>query len=158
MKPNCSNLARTLLITGMLAAAVVSAPVATVVYASPAAHAEGGIPDPGVPDPDPDPQPAAQPRVGEGECEYGQVVDPNTGDCIPAMAGLGSSGGEQPIEEPAPRMTQDITESSTTGVGANLVPNINGDSCTGYWQSVACSEMEQDNVAVQPRSTLSSSP
>ncbi|MFN8089767.1 MAG: hypothetical protein U0R81_12495 [Mycobacterium sp.] len=106
----------------------------------------------------PIPSPPRQPRTGEGECAYGQVADPNSGDCVPAMGGLASEGGAQPIEEPAPRLTQDITETSSTGVGANLVPNINGDPCTGYWQSVACSEMEQDNVPVHPRTTLSSSP
>lgn len=155
MNPNSSTLAHKFLAAGMLAAALVALPVAGAVYSSPAAHAEGGVPEPA---PEPEPQPAASPRVGEGECAYGQVVDPNTGDCVPAMGGLVSAGGAEPIEEPAPRLTQDITESSSTGVGANLVPNINGDACTGYWQSVACSEMQQDNVAVQPRTTLSSSP
>lgn len=155
MKSNESTLARKLFAAGMLAAALVAVPVTGGVYWSPAAHAEGGVPDPA---PEPEPQPAAQPRTGEGECAYGQVVDPNSGDCVPAMGGLVSAGGAEPIEEPAPRLTQNITETSSTGVGANLVPNINGDPCTGYWQSVACSEMEQDNVPVQPRTTLSSSP
>ena len=155
MKSNDFPLARKLVAAGMLAAALVAVPVTGGLNWSPAAHAEGGVPDPA---PEPDPQPAAQPRTGEGECAYVQVADPNSGDCVPAMGGLASEGGAQPIEEPAPRLTQDITETSSTGVGANLVPNINGDPCTGYWQSVACSEMEQDNVPVHPRTTLSSSP
>jgi hypothetical protein len=46
-----------------------------------------------------------------------------------------------------------------SGVGENLVPNINGYPCTGGWESAVCYAMGQDSMpAVQPRSTLSSSP
>lgn len=41
----------------------------------------------------------------------------------------------------------------------NTVPNINGDPCTGQWESVACYAMHYDTPpAVQPRSSLSASP
>jgi len=155
MKFDSSAFARKLLIAGMLTAALVAAPAATVVFTPPAAHADGGVPDPG---PEPLPQPVAQPDTGGGGCQQGEVSDPNTGDCIPAMAGATSTAGDMTEDVPTPRLTQNITESSETGVASNLVPNINGDSCTGYWQSVACSEMEQDNVTVRPRTTISSSP
>ena len=42
------------------------------------------------------------------------------------------------------------------GVGADLVPNINGDPCSGYWESDVC--LAENAPAVQPRSTLSTSP
>lgn len=123
-------------------------------FTAPAVHADI-VPDP---EPVPEPTPGVETVMGAGECEAHEVPDPNTGTCIPAMGAVQSTAGGETLEEPMPRTTQDITSSSTSGVGANLVPNINGDPCTGYWQSVACYEMEQDNVAVQPRSTLSSSP
>lgn len=123
----------------------------------------GIMPTPGVayaepiPDPEPEPIPAPQESgaIGGGdECTQGEVRGAD-GNCVPAVA---AAPEEVPVTELAPRTTQDITTSSDSGVAANVVPNINGDSCTGYWQSVACYEMDQDNVAVQPRSTLSSSP
>jgi hypothetical protein len=57
------------------------------------------------------------------------------------------------------RYTETETTTTASGIGADLVPNINGYPCTGYWQSMACvAEGEADMPAVQPRSTLSSSP
>lgn len=39
------------------------------------------------------------------------------------------------------------------------IPNINGDPCSGAWESVVCYSMQQGNVpVVQPRTTISSSP
>jgi hypothetical protein len=145
-----------LLAVGALAAAAVAAPAmapATLVHTVPPAYAEP-VPDPG---PDPLPQPGETGAIGADDCGPGDVrgVD---GNCVPDMGASTGPVDVQPEPELAPRTTQDTTSSSVTGEGANLVPNINGDSCTGYWQSVACYEMDQDNVPVQPRSTLSSSP
>ena len=51
------------------------------------------------------------------------------------------------------------TSTTVSGVGETLVPNINGYPCTGGWESAVCYAMGQDSMpAVQPRSTLSSSP
>lgn len=54
------------------------------------------------------------------------------------------------------------SQSSSTGSyldPVNTVPNINGDPCTGAWESTACYAMNFDTApAVQPRSTLSASP
>lgn len=41
----------------------------------------------------------------------------------------------------------------------DLVPNINGTPCTGYWMSGACYAESQDRMPeVVPKSTLSDSP
>jgi hypothetical protein len=139
------------LVVSAFAVAATFAPVTGIVHMVPAAHA-----DP-IPNPEPEPVPAPQESgaVG-GSDECGPGLDRGAdGNCIPITA---SAPDETPVTELAPRTTQDITTSSESGEPANVVPNINGDSCTGYWQSVACYEMDQDNVAVQPRSTLSSSP
>lgn len=115
----------TMLAAGLFAAAAL---------ASPAAHAEGGVPG--------DPYPAPVPgMVNEGDgngCQGGEVrVD---GNCIP-----GSTNGE---------------ESRTTESFVNPIentPNINGDPCAGAWVSTVC--YAEGNVApVQPHSELSVSP
>lgn len=53
-------------------------------------------------------------------------------------------------------------QSSTTTSYVNpltTVPNINGDPCSGAWESVVCYSMSESNQpAVVPRSTISSSP
>jgi hypothetical protein len=144
-----------LLAAGALAAAAVAAPAMApaLIPTLPAAHAEP-VPEPG---PEPLPQPGETGAIGADDCGPGDVrgVD---GDCVPAMGTSSGPVNVEPAPELAPRTTQDTTSTTVTGEGSNLVPNINGDSCTGYWQSVACYEMDQDNVPVQPRSTLSSSP
>lgn len=138
------------LAASVFAAAAVLSPLTGMVQPVPVAHADP-VPDPA---PEPIPEPQESGAIGAEECTANDVRGPN-GNCIPAMA---SAPDEVPVTELAPRTTQDVTTSSSTGEPANVVPNINGDSCTGYWQSVACYEMDQDNVPVQPRSTLSSSP
>jgi hypothetical protein len=145
-----------LLAVGALAAAAVAAPAvapAALIPTLPAAYAEP-VPDPG---PEPLPQPGETGAIGANDCGSGEFrgVD---GDCVPDMGASAATNNIEPAPELAPRTTQDTTSTVVTGEGSNLVPNINGDSCTGYWQSVACYEMDQDNVPVQPRSTLSSSP
>jgi len=125
---------------------------ALTVAAAPAAHAEGGIPDPG-----PGPQPVASQPGGTGGCQSGESLD-SSGNCTPTMSAVANTQGDDAFDDLQPRTTQDMTSTSETGIGADLVPNINGDSCTGYWQSTVCYEEGQDNVPVQPKSTLSSSP
>ncbi|WP_142390001.1 hypothetical protein [Mycobacterium sp. shizuoka-1] len=129
---------------------------ALAVAAAPAAHAEGdgGIP---APEPVPVPAPVAQPG-GTGGCQAGESLDPSTGNCVPTMTPLADTDGDQAMEDLQPRTTQDLSSTTESGIAADLVPNINGDSCTGYWQSTVCYEEGQDNVPVQPKSTISSSP
>ena len=127
---------------------------AFAVTTAPMAHAEGGIPDP-----EPGgPGPVASQPGGSGNCQSGESLDPSTGNCTPTMTSIAATNGDQAFDDIQPRTTQDITTTRDTGIGADLVPNINGDSCTGYWQSTVCYEEDQDNVPVQPKSTLSSSP
>jgi hypothetical protein len=74
------------------------------------------------------------------------------------MTPVAATNGDQAFEDLQPRTTQDLTSTVESGVGADLVPNINGTPCTGYWESAACYEASQGEVAVQPKSTISSSP
>jgi hypothetical protein len=127
---------------------------ALAVTAAPMAHAEGG----GIPEPGPAPQPSASQPGGTAGCQSGESLDPSTGNCTPTMTPVATTNGDQAFDDLQPRTTQDITSTAETGVGADLVPNINGTPCTGYWESAACYETSQDEVAVQPKSTISSSP
>jgi hypothetical protein len=130
---------------------------ALAVAASPLAHAEGpgGIPDP---QPVPGPQAVDSQPGGSAGCQSGESLDPTTGNCTPTMTPVVTTNGDQAFDDLQPRTTQDLTSTADTGVGADLVPNINGTPCTGDWESAACYETSQDEVAVQPRSTISSSP
>jgi hypothetical protein len=114
-----------------------------------------------VPPPDPDPAPAPAPAPPTGgstaACAGGEVVQ--DGNCVPAMSAVPNTAGGG-AEESVPLRIND-TESSTmtSGIGTDLVPNINGAPCTGYWSSMACDAQSQaDLPAVQPHSTLSTSP
>ncbi|SBS77269.1 conserved exported hypothetical protein [uncultured Mycobacterium sp.] len=127
---------------------------ALAVAAAPMAHAEGG----GIPEPGPQPEPVASQPGGTAGCQSGESLDPSTGNCTPTMTSVATTNGDQAFDDLQPRTTQDMTSTVESGVGADLVPNINGDSCTGYWQSTVCYEEDQDNVPVQPKSTISSSP
>ena len=130
---------------------------ALAVATAPMAHAEGdgGIP---APEPVPGPQPVASQRGGTAGCQSGESLDPSTGNCVPTMTPVATTNGDQAIDDLQPRTTRDVTSTAETGVGADLAPNINGTPCTGYWESAACYETSQDEVAVQPKSTISSSP
>jgi hypothetical protein len=128
---------------------------ALAVAAAPTAHAEGGG---GIPEPGPAPQPAASQPGGTAGCQSGESLDPSTGNCSPTMTAVPTTNGDQAFDDLQPRTTQDVTSTTETGVAADLVPNINGTPCTGYWESAVCYETSQDNVAVQPKSTISSSP
>jgi hypothetical protein len=57
------------------------------------------------------------------------------------------------------RIANTESSSTTTGIGTDLVPNLNGTPCTGYWSSMACEAAgDADLPAIQPHSTLSTSP
>lgn len=137
-----------LVAAGACALAVASAPLAH-------AEGEGGIPGP---EPIPVPQPVASQPGGTGGCQTDESVDPTTGNCVPTMTPVAITQGDQVTDDLQPRTTQDITSTSDTGIGADMVPNINGYPCTGYWESAACYAESQGEVAVQPKSTISSSP
>ncbi|MCV7175999.1 hypothetical protein [Mycolicibacterium sphagni] len=143
--PVHSTRARTLFIGGLFALAIAAAPLA---------HADGGIPSPGPVGP----QPVASQPGGPGGCPSGQSMDSSNGNCVPDMSSVGNTQGDDATGGLPTRTTQDITSASDTGVGADLVPNINGDPCSGYWESTVCYSEDQDEVAVQPKSTISSSP
>ena len=118
-----------------------------------------------VPGPEPVPVPApptteSGSAAGGGSsdmCQSGEVMQ--YGNCIPAMAPLNTSVDEGVPEAPL-RLTDSHSSTTQSGVPSDLVPNINGTPCTGYWMSVACyAENTGDSPpAVTPRSTLSSSP
>ena len=129
---------------------------AFAVATAPMAHAEGGG---GIPEPGPGgPGPVASQPGGTAGCQSGESLDPSTGNCTPTMTAVATTNGDQAFDDLQPRTTQDVTTTTDSGVGADLVPNINGTPCTGYWESAACYETSQDEVAVQPKSTISSSP
>lgn len=99
----------------------------------PVGLALGGAPTAGA-EPLPEPDPVPVPGVTE------EPVQP------PA-----SYGGETRVN--APQVTSSYEDPLHT------VPNINGDPCTGAWESTVCYAMNFDNApAVQPRSSVSSSP
>lgn len=134
----------------VLSAAVLAAGV--MLSIAPAAHANP------VPDPEPVPTPGLGGDGGGAGCQGGEVMQ--DGNCVPAMTAVGSTAGgdDDPADVP---LRYNETESSTTysGVGADLVPNINGTPCTGYWMSMACAaSAEADVPGVRPHSTLSTSP
>lgn len=134
----------------MVTASVVAA--VALVCGSAAAYAEGGG---GVPNPGPEPVPALPSAGGgQGQCQADESIDPTNGNCVPTMTPVATDSGVAP-EAPL-RTTQDTTSTEAVGAGADLVPNINGDPCTGYWESTVC--FTEDAPAVQPHSTLSTSP
>ena len=117
---------------------------ALAIAAAPMAHAEGGG---AIPAPEPAPAPVAAQPGGSGGCQSGESPDPTTGDCVPTMTPIASTQGDEATDDLQPRTTQDITSTAETGIAADTVPNINGYPCTGYWESAACYEAGQDEVA-----------
>lgn len=116
---------------------------------APVAHAEP------VPGPEPVPVPAPGPETDGAGCQDGEVMQ--DGNCVPDMSPPG--GGDFSAPEPPLRYTDDHTSTTQSGLPADLVPNLDGTPCTGYWMSPACYEMNQSQgPAVVPRSTISSSP
>lgn len=92
-----------------------------------------------LPNPEPEPVPGVSlpPVNGDGQI---QVSAPAVEVTAPEVGGPG--GGE------------------VIGVPVESVPNINGDPCTGGWESTVCyAEQQGDSpLAVQPRTSISSSP
>lgn len=122
----------------------------------PAAMADHPVPGP---DPVPSPGPLAAPvptaAPGMAGCQGGEVM--KDGNCVPNMTPVNT--GEQAMEQAPLRVTDDQTSSVDTGVPANLVPNLNGTPCTGYWTSAACDAVSGAAApSVVPHSTLSDSP
>jgi hypothetical protein len=154
--PIYSSRAAKLLTASAFALAVAATPAVGLIYSAPAAHAEGsgGVP---VPDPVPVPEPVAQEPAGSGGCQPGESLTAENGNCEPTMSPIPVSAGGGPITEAPPTTTGATTSTIDSGLPADLVPNINGDSCTGYWESTVC-YAEQGQAAVQPKSTISSSP
>lgn len=122
----------------MRSIAALAAGAAFLVISAPAAVAE---PLPVEPGPGPVPGPVPVPTITDN----GTAVGSQGTGVESSSTGMGTSA-----------------ESSTTASYVNPltnVPNINGDPCTGAWESVVCYSMQQGNVpVVQPRSTISSSP
>lgn len=84
--------------------------------------------------PVPDPVPVPEPS------ESGEQVQPPV-----------SVGGETRVSAPSVQSSYEDP--------LRTVPNINGDPCTGAWESTVCYAMNFDSApAVQPRSSVSSSP
>ena len=158
MMPIQSTNAVKLLAAGVFALTVALAPAVGLGFGfGPAvAHAEGegGVP---APEPVPVPEPQAGQSGDSAGCQAGESLNPQNGNCEPTMSAIPAGAGDAPIEQAPPPNTGDTTSTYTTGIGADLVPNINGDSCTGYWESTVC-YAEQGQAAVQPKSTISSSP
>lgn len=112
-------------------AALAVATVATVAASAATALAQ--------PLPVPDPVPIPEPVVSGAE---------------PAQP---VTGGETRVA--APQVGTGESSTSSYEDPLNTVPNINGDPCTGAWESTVCYAMNFDSApAVQPRSTISSSP
>lgn len=111
-----------------------------------------------VPGPNPVPVPTP-PSFGDGGgCQGGEVM--RDGNCVPNMTPVTTDEDDERAAPEAPlRYTDSHSSTSVTGVPTDLVPNLNGTPCTGYWMSGACYAEAQNNApAVVPRSTLSDSP
>ena len=150
--PHYSTRVAKLLAAGVFAIAAAATPAVGVLYSAPVAHAEGG----GVPDPGPVtvPEPDVQPPGNSSVCQSGESLNPENGNCEPTMSAVPAGTGDDAV---APTSTTgDTTSTIDTGEPADLVPNINGDPCSGYWESAVC--LTEDAPAVQPHSTISSSP
>lgn len=113
------------------------------------------------PEPDPAPVPApveaAAPQLGTAGCQGSEVM--RDGNCVPSMTPVGTTAGGGPEEHVPLRVSDTESDTISSGIGADLVPSINGTPCTGYWASMACESETDDHLPpVQPRSTLSDSP
>lgn len=119
-----------ILSTKLLSAALLTAGAALVV----------GVPSAfAAPLPNPEPEPVPVPVPGEGLPETN-----GNGQIVVSAPGVGVGG----------------VNSETSGVPVNAVPNINGDSCTGGFESTVCyaEQMGDSPPPVEPRTSISSSP
>ena len=82
------------------------------------------------------------------------IPEPVPGESVPQA----SSNGE--IRVSAPGVGPSGGNSEISGVPVEATPNINGDSCTGAFESTVCyaEQMGDSPIAVQPRTEISSSP
>ncbi|WP_313673753.1 hypothetical protein [Mycolicibacterium sp.] len=126
--------------------------VGVMLSVAPAALAEP------VPNPDPVPAPTPGSIGGQGGCQGGEVMQ--DGNCVPNMTPVTTDEDSEAAFPEAPlRLTDEHTSTSQSGVPVDLVPNLNGTPCTGYWMSGACyAERFNSGPAVIPKSTLSDSP
>ncbi len=132
-----------------LAAAALAAAALSV---APAALAEP------LPGPNPIPVPGPGGYEQGGGCVTGEVME--NGGCVSANTSP-MTGGETRIAAPSVGGGGEVATTTTNSYldPMHTVPNLNGDPCTGQWESTACYAMNFDSApAVQPRSTLSSSP
>ena len=143
MPPYPSRAAK-LLTASVFAFAVAVTPSVGLLYSPPAAHAEGGgrtRDRPRFPSPKSNrraaPADASRRKPQPGERQLRSDDDPGHGRHR-------RRGGMPPTSA-----TGDTTHEIDSGEPADLVPNINGDSCTGYWESTVC-YAEQGQAAVQP--------
>jgi len=105
--------------------------------------------------PGPDPIPVPGGPTSGTDCMTGEILV--NGACVSANTSP-ATGNETRVAAPTVGGAQSSTTSSYLDP-LHTVPNLNGDPCTGQWESTACYAMNFDSApAVQPRSTLSSSP
>ena len=108
-----------------------------------------------LPGPDPIPVPGVIGSDQNGDCVIGQIME--NGACVSAVVSP-ATGGETRVSAPEIGGAETATTNSYVDP-MHTVPNLDGDPCSGQWESVACYAMNFDSApAVQPRSTLSSSP
>lgn len=120
---------------------------AAAIVAAPTALAEP------LPGPNPIPVPGG-PNSGS-DCMAGEIME--NGACVSANTSP-ATGNETRVAAPSVGGAETSTTNSYLDP-LHTVPNLNGDPCTGQWESTACYAMNFDSApAVQPRSTLSSSP
>lgn len=152
--PIQSTRAAKLLTAGKLALAVAAVPAVGLLSGPAVAQADNGLPEP---QPVLQPEPVPDASVTSGGCQPGESLAPSNGNCVPTMTQTPASGEGESVAPTPMTGTGETTSTIQSGIGADLVPNINGDSCSGYWESTVCFA-EQGPAAVQPRTTISSSP
>lgn len=79
-------------------------------------------------------------------------------DGVPESAPAPGPNGQ--IDVTAPEVGGSEIQPGVPGPPVDSVPNINGDPCTGEWESVVCYADQQGDspVVTQPRTSISSSP
>lgn len=144
-----------LMVASFIGLAIAAVPVTAMGLTAPVARADGNK----VPSPNPVPVPQPDTTVHgsqQPQCQDGESLNED-GNCTPTMSSL-HDANEQAMQQLHPRTAQGLSTTTESGIASDMVPNINGYPCTGYWESVACYETSQNQVPIQPRSTLSSSP
>ncbi len=130
---------------------------ATALTAAALSTASAALAEP-LPGPNPIPVPGPGGYEQGGGCVAGEVME--NGGCVSANVSP-ATGGETRVAAPSVGGGGGAVTTTTNSYldPMHTVPNLNGDPCTGQWESTACYAMNFDSApAVQPRSTLSSSP